>query len=276
MRITSRLAIFFTMCLLVCTGIHAQESVLRENAALVKKVATRDNLLKSLAPLGSLDLQPPESHFGIKLKALQAVIHAERDEEGSAVRTAIWPLKRKSAIEVSWDNPSEGNQEERQWVQDAVKRTWEAACAVRFVGWQASTPNSRGIRIKIDDTENAPHCVALGKFLDAKQSGMVLNFTFLNWCPDCQFIQGGRKAAIEYIAVHEFGHALGFAHEQNRPDTPEGCKDQHLEQGTAGDIMLTEWDEESIMNYCNPKWNNLGVLSERDKLAAQSLYGKNK
>ena len=40
------------------------------------------------------------------------------------------------------------------------------------------------------------------------RDGMVLNFTFRNWGRSCQ---AGRKACIELIAVHEFGHAIGYA-----------------------------------------------------------------
>jgi hypothetical protein len=72
--------------------------------------------------------------------------------------------------------------------------------------------------------------------------------------------------------VHEFGHALGFAHEQNRPDTPGECKQPP--QGTSGDTsLLTPWDAHSVMNYCNSKYNNEGQLSAWDKFALSRMYG---
>ena len=77
---------------------------------------------------------------------------------------------------------------------------------------------------------------------------------------------------IKAIAVHEFGHAIGFAHEQNRPDTPGEC--QQPKQGENGDLLLTPYDPNSVMNYCNQKYNNDGKLSPLDIGAVQKLYGK--
>lgn len=77
---------------------------------------------------------------------------------------------------------------------------------------------------------------------------------------------------IRAIAVHEFGHAIGFTHEQNRADAPGEC--QLLAQGTNPDTLLTPYDPTSVMNYCNKRWNNEGFLSALDISAAQALYGK--
>ncbi|WP_233587534.1 M12 family metallopeptidase [Corallococcus sp. CA049B] len=98
---------------------------------------------------------------------------------------------------------------------------------------------------------------------------MELNFTFANWSPSCQF---QREFCIRAIAVHEFGHALGFAHEQNRPDRPSTCTEPA--QGSYGNLMIGAWDLQSVMNYCNPDWNGNGELSATDIEGVVQLYGR--
>ena len=37
--------------------------------------------------------------------------------------------------------------------------------------------------------------------------------------------------------------------------------------------LLTPYDPQSIMNYCNTSWNNGGKLSALDQVAVAKLYG---
>lgn len=178
--------------------------------------------------------------------------------------STLWPDR---ACNVCWENPSASDATERGWVQDAVASTWEKESNIRFTGWGTCNAESRGIRIRIIDVR--PNCKKLGTGIDGLENGMDLNFTFNMWSSD--FCSPKREFCIRTIAVHEFGHAMGFAHEQNRTDAPLDC--QLDAQGTNGDLWVTPYDAESIMNYCNPKWSNSGFLSDRDKQGARLLYG---
>ena len=172
-------------------------------------------------------------------------------------------------IFVCWENFSENTANERLWVQEIVQRTWEQKSALTFAYWGECDPKSIGIRISIQDT--GPYTKGLGIELNGVQEGMILNFSFKQWGHTCQVPSDHRRDCIESIAVHEFGHALGFAHEHNRPDTPGECAKSP--QGSNGNVELTPYDPDSVMNYCNLRYNNNGMLSDLDVKGLQCVYG---
>lgn len=181
-----------------------------------------------------------------------------------------WPPFERKVIFVCWENPLPSFEDQMKAVERAVTVTWQAHSSFVFEGWpRQCSKDSTGIRIRISD--EGPHTKGLGKQLDGKSAGMVLNFTFANWSPSCRSLTM-YAMCVTSIAVHEFGHALGFAHEQNRPDTPGECSQPA--QGANGDLMLTPWDPDSVMNYCNPVYNNNGKLSDGDVKSLQTTYGR--
>jgi hypothetical protein len=191
---------------------------------------------------------------------------ARIENRGYVLRPNVWSNPN---IPVCWDNPDPGNEIERGWVRQAVQASWEAHSRVRFFGWSRCGSQATGIRIRIAD--EGPHTLGLGIALNRKPAGMLLNFTFATWKRDCAETPAKRELCIRSIAVHEFGHALAFAHEQNRPDTPGECTQPR--QGSRGDEMLTPWDLDSVMNYCNPVYANDGRLSEGDIASVRRVYG---
>ncbi|MFT3712894.1 MAG: hypothetical protein QM817_35025 [Archangium sp.] len=185
----------------------------------------------------------------------------------------LWKTKN---IAVCWE--SSDNATERGWVQSAVTNSWQARSGLTFSGWGTCPASGfRGIRIQVADAW--PHTEGLGTDLDGKKNGMVLNFVFTftkdGKQPFSGCLGGSRQFCIEAIGVHEFGHALGFAHEQNRPDViNQWCAGEGNAPGAAdGVVMVGPWDLDSVMNYCNPSFNGGGRLSATDVEGVQRYYG---
>jgi hypothetical protein len=187
--------------------------------------------------------------------------------------SVIWrfPKGRAKVISVCWQ--SDGFETQKAWVKAAVARTWEAHAGVSFAGWGTCANGGGGIRIAImdDSPNNGPHTNGLGTQLDGANAGMVLNFTFSAWCGvTCQ---NNARFYIEAIAVHEFGHALAFAHEHHRPDTPGECTSKQKKAGDDGDVLwLTPYDPHSVMNYCVEPYGNNGDLSKLDIESVEAMY----
>lgn len=192
-----------------------------------------------------------------------------------AYKDSIWPLG--SEIGVCWED-ADPNSESALYAKEAVENTWnkllwgvhiKSGEGLKFVGWQKCVEGEKGIHITAQDGN--PAVFALGSSLDGMSAGMVLNLEYKVWYPVCKNILFGLKNCVAWPTIHEFGHALGFAHEQNRPDTP-GTDCRKLRQGNNGDRILGPWDQYSVMNYCSPDWNSHGKLSALDMIGARFVY----
>lgn len=207
----------------------------------------------------------------------------------------------KCRIPVCWKTPN--YTAEKKIVENAIDSSWGAQSGVSFRWDTQCGQKFRGIVIRVIDEKVIfkgkeyppnPWTIGNGRAMGSDESlkkygySMQLNFTFKNWGKS---LPGSNKNKIRVIAIHEFGHALGFNHEhlrltQNRSKEVMctrkgllGLRDEFVQKVKHGELtpdkavhLFTAYDPNSIMNYCNRIFRGEKGLSKLDKIALEFSY----
>lgn len=227
-------------------------------------------------------------------------LHAQ--DNGEHLGTSTQPLTIKNVknwtengnvVPVCWETP--GYDREKAIVRAAIGRTWEQAANIKFIGWYAC-PSGSGIggsgsakfvRVRIlpyyaTDPDEARNAGATGSTsgygMETLSSADDNSKLAADDRPGVTFVFNPDGTAdvgrVEYVGVHEFGHVLGFVHEQDTPGNVEGpahCDSSGIESNSTS---LTPYDRDSIMNYCNKDGNLQGNLTATDVAGVQAVYGR--
>jgi hypothetical protein len=215
----------------------------------------------------------------LSLTALLACGRDDASEGATSAGALVWidaaaPLQ--PTVNVCWMPDSAPNLDaQKDWVRLAIESSWMSVTNVRFVGWKTCPASGPGDYYKLRAMAGA----GWGNSYDGAARALR---PLSDPESSADLGLGGPRSTVEAVAVHEFGHALGFDHEEFHPlisvyEPLLGSSQYPLCQAgnPAGHtpMELYEYDKDSVMGYCHLSVEGSGRLSELDVKHVQMKYG---
>jgi hypothetical protein len=172
-------------------------------------------------------------------------------------------------IPVCFENATSGNAAARADIQNGIERSWQRYGRVNFTNWGqcalAPNPPEPGIHILLTNLGGGGHvAIPNNQFGRPHVDGVRASNA-----PSGMRLDPNGSDRIG-VAMHEFGHALGFGHEESR-DTYTGPQCNNSDSQWNGQD-LGAYDDDSIMSYCRSYVRT--TLSPNDTAAFQRSYGR--
>lgn len=158
-----------------------------------------------------------------------------------------WPEFHKG-YKTCFENRNAISQADQDFVRLGVNAEYIKA-SITFYGWQECPAQEEANVIRINISDIRPHYdwrSTNGTFYGK----MFLNVKYESWSNFCSSNETERKKCLLKDAMHEFGHATGLNHEQNRDDSV--CKKEQDLNDPDHNVAFGDYDPDSIMNYCAP------------------------
>jgi hypothetical protein len=193
------------------------------------------------------------------------------------------PLVLPVCFEVNaTNNPTAANDPDaRRWIQQAVESNWSRFARITFTGWgdcPSVNTSVQGLRVQINTQGlNCTGTVcadAFGREVNGLANGVKIAQCLPGQSGPCG--RPTREEAVTVMALHEFGHALGFQHEEDRKDSPRASCGNPPDVDGPTDRRYGSFDINSVMSTCgvlekNSTWTE---LSPGDIAGAQYVYGR--
>lgn len=208
---------------------------------------------------------------------------------GEPVKLTVCWLNPDDADPLPGESATASGDTRREWVRLALKRSWERYARVLFVGWGKCQDEANPLAPPTTFGPRRPGVGDENIKVEIKSSGggqnpghgsmgdFAVPGVWLNLHPGVANDDELRRE-LERRAIHEFGHALGYYHEEERKDWPSTaeCPEQWSEHTPSWpwwpiptEVRYGAADTDSVMAYCSQRPT---ALSARDIAGVQRSY----